>query len=250
MSLQLGRAIGDGVHRGLTRSGAILAALVFVYQFLIIGATNTISAAFLPSDAAGELGVTFPVPVGGAVALLAASYLFSIVAFVVLTRALTRDFEELSTFPSTLYTRRIGRATLSAFVASIVVAVAVFVGLLLLVVPGLFFMVSFLFVLFVIGVEDARAVDSLKRSWALARGNRIKLFVLVLVVGVVIGTVGAIGSLGVLVSPVVGDLVSMFVTSVLAVLGYGIFADAFVQLRDDTAGDGNEGASIASPTAA
>ena len=66
--------------------------------------------------------------------------------------------------PAELFTRRIGRATLSAVGANLFIGAAVSVGFVLLVVPGVYLAISFLFAVFVVGVEDERAVDALRRS--------------------------------------------------------------------------------------
>lgn len=236
MALQIGRAISRGVRRTLNSTGFALMVATAGYMLLIVAATNTLVADALPPEvrAEAEIGLTLPVPPAVAGALALVSLLFGTVVFVAAARAFTRDARERSSIAAAPFTRRIGRAVVSTIGANVVVTVAVTVGLVLLVVPGLFLAVSFVFVVFAVGVEDARAVAALRRSWALASGNRLRLFALVLVVGVASGVVSAVGSVFALGDPLVGQVVSLVLSTPVTVLGYGVVADAYVQLRDET----------------
>lgn len=235
MTLQIGDAIGDGIRRSFTYSGGVLMALLFAYVVVFMGAMNALFVELFPEEfrESGQAALAFPIPPAVAAAILLAGFVFGIVLYVAATRALTREQSELSSLPSELFTRRIGRATLSALGANVVVQIAVTIGFVLLVVPGIFLAVSFVFVVFAIGVEDRRAIDSLSRSWELASGNRWRLFGLLLIVAVVASVAGAIGSLGTIVDPLVGQVVSLLVISVVSVVFYGVLADAYVQLSDE-----------------
>jgi hypothetical protein len=238
MALQLGRTFSDGIRRVLTRTGGILFVGLLALQLLVQVSINTAVAGFVPPEAAnqleGTLGLTLPVSgTVGAVVFLAA-FVLGTAYFVVLSRALTRPVAELSTFPAELYTRRIGRATLSMFVGGLVVAVAVTVGLSLVILPGVFLAACFLFFIFAVSVEDRGFIDALRRSWRLSKGNRLKLSAVVLLSGVVGAVTGAVGSLLDLAgAPIVADLVSNTISSVLFVFLYGIVAAAYLQVEYD-----------------
>ncbi|QLD90770.1 hypothetical protein HWV07_17655 [Natronomonas salina] len=235
MTLQIGDAIGDGIRRSLTKSGGVLMALMFAYMLVFMGAMNTVMLEFLPKEAQGseQFGLALPVPpaVAGAITLL--GMLFGIVFYIVAVRALTRDQAKLSSLPSELFTRRIGRATISAIGANIITQIAITIGFILLFIPGIFLAVSLIFVVFAIGVEDRRAIDSLSRSWQLVSGNRWSLFALGLIVVVTVGIVGGVSSIFTIVDPVIGQIVNLAVISIVSIVSYGILADAYVQLRDD-----------------
>jgi len=163
-------------------------------------------------------------------------------------RVLTRPRDELSTLPPSLYTRRIGRATLWNLGGGVLVGFSVAIGLVLLVLPGLFLAVCFLFFVFAVGVEDRRTIGALRRSWALSRGNRLKLVVVVILAGIIGAVIGAVGQLFQLASsPVVGELLSNTISSILFVLLYGIVAAAYLQVRDDGS-DGLGGSEASGPT--
>lgn len=240
MSLQIGDALSDGIRRSLTYSGGVLMVLTFVYQLVFLGSVNTIFLEILPPEVerSGQLGLALPIPVAAAGVLAVLGLVFGVVLYIAGTRALTREQSELGSLPSDLFTRRIGRASLSAIGANIVASIAITIGFVLLIVPGVFLMISFLFVIFAIGVEDERAIDALRHSWELASGNRWSLLALGLVVGVITSVGSGVGSVFTFISPVIGQVASLALTSVFAIVSYGIFADAYLQVRGEKAGRG------------
>lgn len=111
-------------------------------------------------------------------------------------------------------------------------------GLALLILPGVFLAACFLFFIFAVSVEDRGVVSALKRSWALSQGNRLKLAVVVLFAGAIGAVTGGAGSLLQLAgAPVVADLVSVALNSVLFVVLYGIVAAAYLQLGGKASGE-------------
>ena len=239
MVLQIGGAISRGVRRSVSPAGFVLTLLTLLYAGLFLGSVNTLVVTALPPAAqqGAQIGFTLPVPAAAAGALAVAALVFGIGIYIAAARAFTRDDGSVS---AELFTRRMGRAVLSGIGANVVVGVSVLVGLALLVIPGVFLMVSFAFVVFAIAVEDARLLESLRRSWALARGNRWRLAALVLLVGVVSALVSSLGSLASIVDPAAGQVVSLLVTAPLAVVNYAIIADAFLQVREQQADGGFE----------
>ena len=211
-------------------------------QLLIQSSINTVIVGFFPPGPAVELeaALGLTLPVSGAVAggLFAGSVVLTSVYFVILARELTRPPEALASFSADLHTRRIGRATLAMLVVGAVVWAFVFVGSLFLLLPGIFLVVCFLFVVFAVGVEDRGPVVALKRSWALSRGHRLKLAVLVILAGGIGIAIGIVGTIFDLTGPVlVGELVTNILSSILFVVLYGILAAAYLQVRDGDTGN-------------
>ncbi len=229
MSLQLEAAITDGLERAATRTGVVLTGVFFLLQLLTLSSLNTTLAGFVPPEAAGDIGLMLPVPAAVGAAILFISYLLSMSFFVVLTRAVSRPLSKLSTVPRDLYTRRIGWATLSVLVAGVLSLLAIMFGFVLLLLPGLFLTISFMFFVFAIGVEDCGTLESLSRSWELSSGNRVDLGLLVLLLGAVGLFVSGVGSVF---EPAVGDIVSAAINSISIVVSYGIIATAYLQLAD------------------
>lgn len=237
MPLQLGRAIGRGVRRALNPTGGVLMLLTAVYLVVFVGALNTLIAAAFPPELRQQASFDLTFPISGALAgvLIVVGLLFGFVIYLAAARAFTRDPNKHPRFSTDLFTRRIGRALVSAIGANIIVSVAVTIGFILLIIPGLYLSVSFVFVVFAIGVEDARALDALRRSWELASGHRWRLLALVLVIGIGTSLFSSIGTAVAFVDPVLGQLVSLVLTAPISVLSYGILAEAYIQVRDEAA---------------
>lgn len=243
MALQIGNAIGSGLRRSLSVSGGVLMVLMFAFVLVFMSATNTVFLELLPPEVqeTGQFGLTLPVSAAVAGVIAGIAMLLGMVFSITMTRALTREHAELSSFPSELFTRRIGRAIVSMIGASFLIQLAVTIGMVFLLVPGLFLAVSFMFSVYAIGVEDERAIDSLSRSWELASGNRWGLFGLTVIVALAVGVGSGLGTILTSIDPVAGQVATLALTSVLTVLGNGVIADAYVQLRDDEDGGGSGG---------
>ena len=68
-----------------------------------------------------------------------------------------------------------------------------------------------------------------------------------LVVAVAAGVGSSIGSVLSLVNPAAGELLSLVVSAVFGVVGYGVFAEAYLRLAGEP--DGGEGAGTPAPEA-
>jgi cell division protein FtsX len=231
MSFSPSRSIGRGIRNSLSRSGVAVFVPVLLAQAAVLIAFNTVLQSTLQEELHGlSIGLTLPVgdAVAGTVGLAGA--LFGVVATVGGMRALTRERAALNDLPSSLVTRRLGWAALSLLGSGVVVWVLVTVGF-LLVIPGLFFAVSFLFVPYLVCVEDERAFTALRRSWRLSSGNRWGLFALMLAATVALGVVNAgIGVLS-LIDLAAAQAVSLVVISAFNVVSITVVGDAFRQLR-------------------
>lgn len=237
MSLQLTDAIADGSRRVLTPTGGILFALLFAQQILVVTSLNTVVTAEVPSSE--SIGLTLPLSGTVAGAIFIGASVFNAVYFVILARGFARPLSNLSSFPSELYTRRIIPASLTMLVSGIIVSISTLVGFAVFFFPGLFLATCFLFVIFTVGVEDRRVIQSLKRSWTLSRGHRIPLGGFVLAVGIggsLIGIVPAAFQLAG--AAVLGDFATVFMNSVLFIFVYSIMASAYRQLADEDGGFG------------
>lgn len=238
MTLKIGTAIGRGTKRSLSVSGIVLLVAMALYQVALVGSMNTIVLNSLPADAPPEattqIGVGFPISTAVAAALGVVAFLFGVGIFIAATRLFSRDLSELGSVPMGVIGRRFGWAFLSTLAVSLILGIIIPIGFVFLLVPGIFFAVSFQFAVFAVGVEDHGPISALRRSWELATGNRWRLFGVLLIVAVLGGIGGAIGSLVSIASPTAGQLVSLGFNSVFTVVTYGILADAFVQLRGES----------------
>jgi hypothetical protein len=246
MSLDIPAALEDGLSRIPTRVAAILFA-----AYLAVGAISTVAAqtlslavvdALQTTVPAGATAPTMPGMGDGALALdvglpvAAALFLIQVVLAQVVGVVGTRTFvsDARASFPTGL-TRHLPWVVLNALVAGFVVNVLIGLGAIFLVVPGIYLAVAFYFVQFEVIIEEENALDALRTGWELTKGDRLAVFLLLLVVfaiglasavpSVVLGLVGAPTPLTVAVSLVAG--------AVAGLLSVAIGARAYVQLKPD-----------------
>lgn len=246
MSLDIGAALREGVDRTTERN-----ALLLMVAFVLLGVASavatdtffarTIEALERIAEEQGQAGafdpatlpntpLAAPIPLWAALALAFALALVGEALSLVTLRTFVSD--ERERVPGEFLRRRIAWVTANGFVGGIVVGVLVVVGLVFLVIPGLFLYVAFFFVRAEIAVEDTNFVDAMAESWALTRGNRIEVFAL----GVVLFVVGLLA-----IAPTVGlgsvdaalaSLVGTVLSAVATVFVAATVARAYVQLRE------------------
>jgi hypothetical protein len=249
MSLDVVAAIQDALARLPTRVGAVLAGL-----YLLVAALSTVAAQTLalavaramqrlapaatPPTVTAELGP----PVGGdgvlaldlglplATALFLVQVVLAQAVGVVAVRTFVADASR--SFPRGL-SHRLVWVVLNALVASFAVTVLIGLGLVLLVVPGVYLAVALYFVEFEVIVEERHAFDALRSGWALTRGDRLEVFVLFLLVfavGLASGAPGVVlGRLGAPAAAVTA--VSVALGAVAGVFSIAVGARAYVQLK-------------------
>lgn len=251
MSLNIGSALSEGLDRALSRNGLVL--------FLLTGVVGLISVALSQTQlrsqvetlgaanpellrqlqelpfAAGQFTPPFPLalPISGTLAQVL-SLLMAFPNEIVLLIA-ARTFVSDQTGGLFEPTRNLPLAVLNAVIGGIVVIVLVSIGTLLLVVPGLFLAVSFLFFREEVAVEDKNLIDAITDSYALVKGDRFAVFGLMLVLAV-IGLV--VNLLAGVVPGVAGTLVGVVVGAALTVFSAAVVARAYRQLVDSKRGAG------------
>lgn len=247
MSLQLGPALKRGATRLLSRAGlvvlAVYAAVMLVYQLSFNTLLQSTLTGMLPPGAPEEAVpalVTLPVPTVVAGVLVAAALLAAAVVSVVAVRTFVAD--ERAHVPRRFVTDRMLFAVANVVVGGIVFGLTVLVGTLLLVVPGIIAYVGFLFMVQYVAVENDNFVTAMRRSWRLTKGNRLRVFLLVVVLFAAVFVVtfvvnfGLGLALGVALGSGANGVVSLAVgmVNVLTTLYLlAVVSDAFVQLRDD-----------------
>ena len=260
MSLRIGEALSEGVRRTFTRDGLVLAIVFVLIGIVTALATQTIVAEVIdgaiealraesgtaPNDFSPdeidriETALEGQVPLALPISPLVAGLLFVLTgvlaeaANLVAVRAFfTESGRALST---ELATRNIILATLNGVVGGIVVGVIVAIGLVFVVVPGVFFAIAFLFLRQEIAVEDESFVGAMASSWQLTKGDRLELFALVLGVIVLVTVVSTVVPIlfGV-VSPLVNVVISVLLGGVTAVFGTATITRAYAQLHADRA---------------
>jgi len=249
MALDIGAALRDGADRTVQRTGvvlmvgfAVLGLVTVVLQqtylewyFGFVERSGAVERSFETPPFPLSLGLSPLVAAVAALGVAVVAEAYRIVA----VRTMVGDHTDR--IPASLLTRNIGLATLNGFVGGVVVLLLIGVGSVLLVVPGVFLAVTFLFVRQEIAVRDVNFVDAMVGSWRLTSGERLRVLVLgivwvtaLLVALVVNAGVGAVLPADSPVSPVVGVLLRVPVT----VFVVASAARAYVQLDAKRDGDG------------
>ncbi|WP_372911079.1 hypothetical protein [Salinigranum sp.] len=252
MPLDISDALSDGLDRTFQRNGLLLVVAFVVFGLADAVAGQTLAAATarfaeqaieqLPQDASTPQTVTglpsaeatplsLPLPLPAALGLVAVLAFVAEAVRIVAVRTLVSD--ETETVRDEFVSRNLLSATLNGFVGGVVVLILVAVGLVFLVVPGVYLAIAFFFVRQEIAVEDRNFVEALSASWERTSGHRLRLFGLALVVflvGVVVTAVGGVvGFVGV---PLLTTLVTVLLGAVTVVFGVAVTCRAYVQLSD------------------
>jgi len=250
MSVDIERVLRRGFERTVARNGLVFAAILFVVSLLDAMFSANVEQQFTGAGGAGPSGIAPvsdvagtapPISLGlspGIAAVL--SLLLGIVSLVV-TIAAIRTFvsDETETLPREHFTDDILWPAVNLVVGSIVFGIALAIGFVLLVLPGLFLLVSlFLWEVFV-AVESDNFVEGFRRSWDLTGGRRLRLFllgVIVVLAGVLVNVAFAIP--GVVLPDVLGFLIRQVGSALVGVFFLAAVAETYTQL---VAGTGTAG---------
>ena len=236
MSLDIGAALSTGFEKLRTPAGLQLGGLYVVAVLLTGLGANSITTALLPETTPSQAAPALALPIGAAAgALVMAIGLFAgIVLSVAILRAVDHPTRELDSIPDGL-TRALPKTVLFVLVAGLIQGLAVGIGFLLLVIPGLFLLVSLYFSQVFVVIEDEGPLEALSSSWSLSKGNRFRIFGLVLLIGVVAILASVVGQVVGVLSPIVGSVLSLVISGFLNVFTSGALVDAYHQLADEQA---------------
>ncbi|MFB6296610.1 MAG: hypothetical protein ABEH66_07225 [Halobacteriales archaeon] len=255
MALDIGNALRDGVGRLQGRSGLLLAAIFAGFgvvnavvqqslsrtQFEQLAASGALDRLLEGSPVSAteiEAAVVGSTPLAALDSLSVLSLLGLALILAVVAETLrivaVRTFagHDPGSIPEGAF-RNLGWAVLNGIVGGIVVGILVAVGLVLLVVPGVFLAVSLFFVRQEIAIEDRNAVEAISESWSLTAGDRIEVFgllVFLLVLGIAITfAVGLVTPTG----SAAGATVDALANGVFLAYGVAVATRAYEQLRGD-----------------
>lgn len=247
MSLDIPAALEDGFSRLPTRVAGLL-----LVAYLVVGVISTVTAQTLSLAVMDALQSSMPADAtapsmtpgaGGSALALDVSLPVAVVLFlvqVVLAQVVgvvgIRTFvsEARRSFPTGV-TRHLVWVVLNALVAGFIVNVLIGIGTILLVIPGIYLAVALYFVQFEVIVEERNAIEALRAGWELTKGDRLGVFLLLVVIFAV-GLATAIPSiaLGFVGAPTVAVvLTSVLVGAVAGLFSVAVGARAYVQLKPD-----------------
>lgn len=273
MSLDVGTALSEGFRRTFTRNGLLLAVAFVLIGVVSAVASQTLLAEFFESilevmranrgTGEGEVPretiravevfarswTPFSLSISTAVAWLLVALTAVVAEAAKLVSARVFFSERTNDISAETLRRNIVMATANGIIGGIVVTIFIAIGgilgLVLLiigsVIVALFLAMSFLFLRQEIAIEDKNFVDAMTDSWNLAKGDRIELFALVLVVVIAIVVVSYILTfVFALISPIAGAIVGLLIGGVTAVFGTASVTRAYAQLHAERAGDEQE----------
>lgn len=200
MSFQIRSVLGDSLYRLFSRNGLILVGAVFLMNVLLqiglsslfIGMWEEFWDEFVETypefaDVFDDTDDLFPlavdVPDSVALAIVVIGVLLSLILLAVALRVFYSTEEH--SIKTELVFDNIAWVTVNLFVGLIIFFILWSIGLALLIIPGIFVFVSFIYFIAAVSVEDRSFVDGFSRSWSLARGNRFKIFLLFFAVFVI-----------------------------------------------------------------
>ena len=236
ISLNIGEALSTGFEKLRTPAGLQLGGL-YVLAVLLTGlGANSITTALVPETPQGA-GPALALPIGAAAGavLMVIGLLAGVVISVAILRAVNHTTAELDSIPDGL-TRALPKTVVFLLIAGLIQYVLIAIGFILLIIPGLFVLVSLYFAQVYIVIEGEGPLEALSSSWSLSKGNRLSIFGLVVVVGVIAFLGSAVGGLVGILSPLVGSVLPLVITGFLNVFTTGALVDAYHQLADEQAG--------------
>lgn len=233
MSLNIGDAISTGAEKLTTTAGLQLGALYVVAVLLTGIGSQSMTAALAPAmSQSRQPALAFPIGAGGGALVLLLGLVVGSVLTVVVLRTVAHDAAELDSIPSGV-TAALPKTVLFLIVAGIIQAILIAIGFVLLIIPGLFLLVSLYFTQVYIAVEGEGPLEALSSSWGLSKGDRLPIFGLVVVLAVigVLGTV--VGEVVGVASPLLGSLLSLVVSGFLTIFTSAALVDAYDQLSSE-----------------
>lgn len=235
MSLDIGEALKQGFNRTLERNGLMFVAVFFLVGLLNVMLANTVLMEFIPQMMGPGMtytppALTLPISAGVAGVLWLGVWLASTVVGITAMRTFVSS--ETETIPGEYYRRNMGMAVLNLFVGGIVFGIVVGAGFLLFVIPGVFLLVSMLFWSIYVAVEDQNFIEGMKNSWDLTKGSRLRVFLLLLGVGVAAFVTSIAFNLpSAVLGSTVGNLVVQLGSGFISVFSAATLAQAYNQLN-------------------
>lgn len=250
MSIDVQETVSEGFSRATQRNGLILVGVYFVVQLINTAISTTMAQNAMnrvggqmgqmpggmgPFGGAGTVqGLTLPLPTPVLWLLMLVLGIVGVLLTLTASRLFVSD--ETESIPEEYYKRNLFGGFINLFIGSIVLAIMVGIGLVLLVVPGIFLAVSFAFMVFVVSVEDESFIEGLSRSWDLAKGNRLDIFLVMLVIfviGFVLNLV--VGGVAVVLPAAIGDVATSAVSGFVSVFGIASLAQVYRTLTTESA---------------
>ncbi|WP_231186463.1 hypothetical protein [Haladaptatus sp. DYF46] len=239
MPINITNVLKQGYGRTVKRNGLMLVGIIFVISVVngVVGVSvRATPTALAPSLAAGLVSVVLSI------------------ALLVVSIAAIRVFvsDETERLPREFFTRNMVWAAVNVFIGMIVFGIIVALGLVALIVPGIFLLVTLAFWTVYVAVEDQNFVKAFRSSWGLTRGYRFNLLVLgvaVILLTILVTIAFGFGDLasGSFVGDVVALVFAQAASAITTVFSTAVLARAYTELNTPDEGDIGETTSNDAP---
>ena len=231
MPVSITSILKEAANRSVKRNGLILMGILFVLSLFsgLLGAGLVQYAGnqqFVPVDGQTTALVVLPPLVAGLLSLVVG--LVSLVVSIAAIRVFVSD--ETERLPRAYFTRNMGWAALNFIVGAIVFGIAVGLGFVALIIPGIFLLVSLFFWSAFVAVEDQNFIEGFRSSWGLTKGHRLKLLLLGIVVALIGAVVGAVFGVGAVGGAFVGFVFAQVASAIVTVFSTAALAAAYTEL--------------------
>lgn len=234
MGFDIGESLEEGLSKTFSKLGAWIVGLTLaastLYQSGLEGITFSAGSAPITT-----IALTFDTFTAGLMTI--SGFLATVLVFYLTVRHFYEDREEfeIGIISSSLI------PSLNILVGSLVFGIAVIIGTLLLVVPGVFIYVSLVFFSIIIAAKNVNFVEAFRRSWRITRGSRLRillLFLLLIAISLPISAVTLLSTtaLELVSAPVIsGFLAGIFIqllTSLMTVFYFATLVSVYRQLEE------------------
>jgi hypothetical protein len=239
MAVNVTIILKKAANRSVKRNGLMLMGILFVLSLLsgLLGASiaqYTANQQFVPLEVQTNAVFALPPLIAGVLSLLIG--LASLVVGIAAIRVFVTD--ETEQVPREYFTRNMGWAVLNFIVGAIVFGIAVALGFVALIIPGIFLLVTLAFWTIFVAVEDQNFIEGFRQSWGLTRGHRLKLLLLgivVLLISVVINAIFGVGFVG---GALVGLVLAQVGSAIVTVFSTAALAATYTELTALSAEEG------------
>ena len=220
----------EAANRTIKRNGLILMGILFVLSVLsgLLGAgmAQYANQQFLPVEAQASALFVLPPLLAGLLSLVIG--LATLVVSIAAIRVFVSD--ETERLPREYFTRNMGWAAVNFIVGAVIFGIAVGLGFIALVIPGIFLLVALAFWSVYVAVEDQNFIESFRSSWGLTRGHRLKLLLLGVVAFLVSAIVSAVFNIGFVGGALVGLVLAQVGSAIVTVFSTAVLATAYTEL--------------------
>jgi hypothetical protein len=254
MPINITNVLKQGYSRTIKRNGLMLMGIIFVISVingvLGVGVDRWVEQQeFTAAGVQANPTVLVP-PLGAGLVSMVLSIALLVVSIAAIRVFVSNETERL---PREVFTRNMVWAAINVFVGMIVFGIIVALGLVALIVPGIFLLVTLAFWTVYVAVEDQNFIKAFQSSWGLTRGYRFNLLLLgvaVILLTILVNIVFGFGEIasGSFAGDIVALVFAQAASAITTVFSTAVLATAYTELNTRDKGNLGETTSKDAPT--